>query len=376
MPRKHLTAQWFAPKLAEPTPFAFDVSTTLLALLASPMICSRERIIRRYDHEVKGKTIVKPLMGETGTAPQDAAVVRAGFDSWVGMAVASGICPKFGDIDPYAMACGAFDEAVRSLVSVGARLPLLGEAPSWSACDNFCVPDSVFHATNNPDGREKLGKLVRMTEALFDMSTFFDVPMTSGKDSMKNDFRADGVKISVPPTLLFTMVARMPDVRKAITSEFKAVGDVIFLVGATYDELGASEFYRLHGYLGANAPQVRPADAKRCYLGVMAAQAADLIVSSHDLSDGGLAVALAESCLGGDLGAVIDVSSVGAQLSLAAQLFLNRIHGCWSAFARRTPPRLTPCLARMPCALARLRPILRSASTHTARRCARFLSAR
>lgn len=321
VPRKHLTAQWFTPKLSEPPPFAFDLTATLLALLASPMICSREPIIRRYDHEVKGKTIVKPLMGETGTAPQDAAVVRAGFDSWVGVAVSSGICPKFGDIDPYAMACGAFDEAVRSLVSVGVRLPLLGESPSWSACDNFCVPDSVYHATNNPDGAEKLGKLVRMSEALYDMSTFFDVPMTSGKDSMKNDFRADGVKISVPPTLLFTMVARMPDVRRAITSEFKAVGDVIFLVGATLDELGASEFYRHFGHLGANVPQVRPADAKRCYLGIMAAQSSDLIVSSHDLSDGGLALALAEACLGGALGADIDVSAVGADLSLAAQLF-------------------------------------------------------
>ncbi len=318
VPRKHLVAEWSPPVVTEPDVVLGDLGEELLGLLGSSNIASRERVIRRFDHEVKGKSIVKSLMGERGIGPQGAAVLRASFDGFLGVGVASGICPKFGDLDPYEMAAGAFDEAVRSLISVGARLPLPGEAPSWSACDNFCVPDSVYHPETNPDGKTKLGQLVRMCEALYDMSTFFDVPMTSGKDSMKNDLRSGGVKISVPPTVLFTMVAKMPDVRVAVTSELKAAGDVVYLVGRTYDELGGSELLRLHGALGTQVPRVRKEDAKRVYHAMMAAHAEGLLASSHDCSDGGLGVALAECAIGSGLGATV---ALPAGLPPASALF-------------------------------------------------------
>ncbi|MBM4342957.1 MAG: phosphoribosylformylglycinamidine synthase [Deltaproteobacteria bacterium] len=333
VPTRHMEAVWDdRPALPNPA-ISLDTGAMLLRLLASANICSREAVVRLFDHEVKGKTVVKPLMGPTGLAPQDAAVVRAGFDGWHGLAVASGICPKFGDLDPYAMAAGAFDEAVRSLVSVGARLPVPGEAPSWSGCDNFCVPNSAFDPVANPDGRQKLGKLVRMCEALYDCAVFFDVPMTSGKDSMKNDFVSEGHKISVPPTVLFTLVARLPDVRRAVTSEWKAAGDVVYQVGATYDELGGAEWSRLccgseNALRGGPAdalrgavPQVRLADARRVYEKVMAAHAAGWLASSHDLSDGGLAVALAECAIGSGFGAQIDVCQLTNDASLPAVLF-------------------------------------------------------
>lgn len=319
VPRKHLIAQWMPVARREPELGPVDGTAALVRLLGSPNIASRERVIRQYDHEVKGKTVVKPLMGELGIAPQDAAVVRAHFGGWQGVAVASGLCPKFGDLDPYEMSAGAFDEAVRSLVSVGVPLPMPGERPSWSACDNFCVPDSVFHPELNPDGKKKLGQLVRMCEALYDMSVLFDVPMTSGKDSMKNDFRAGGQKISVPPTVLYTMVARMADVRRAITSEWKAAGDLIYLVGETHNELGGSELYSLYDQLGAHVPKVRAQDAKRRYLALGKAQQAGLVQSSHDCSDGGLAVCLAECCIGSGLGASIFLAADG--LSDLAWLF-------------------------------------------------------
>lgn len=325
VPTRQLRAEWTDP-LPSPNPdLPLAVAPMLLQLLASPNICSREAVVRLYDHEVKGKTIVKPLMGPSGLGPQDAAVVRAGFDGWHGLAVASGICPKFGDLDPYAMAAGAFDEAVRSLVSVGARLPVPGEAPSWSGCDNFCVPNSAFDAVANPDGAHKLGKLVRMCEALYDCAVFFDVPMTSGKDSMKNDFVSEGHKISVPPTVLFTLVARMPDVRRAVTSEWKAAGDVIYVVGATHDELGGSEWLRVCGgptFDGCGTvPQVRLDDALRVYSKMMAAHAAGLLASSHDLSDGGLLVALAECAIGSGLGAELDIYQLTNDMPRAAVLF-------------------------------------------------------
>jgi phosphoribosylformylglycinamidine synthase len=323
VPQKKMIAEWKKPDLKEPENLRVnDYNRVLSDLLSSLNIRSRENIIRRYDHEVKGKSIVKPLMGEQGKSPQDAAVMRIDHESYEGIAVSNGICPKYGDIDAYEMSAGAFDEAVRQIIAVGGELPNTRENDGifWSVNDNFSVPDSEYHPENNPDGKEKLAKLVQMNEALYDMATFFDIPMTSGKDSMKNDFKSEGVKISVPPTIVYSMVAKIKDIRHTITSDFKAKGDLIYQVGKTYDELGASEFYKLFGELGANVPKVRKAEAKDTYLKMMQANKEKLIESAHDISDGGMAVALAECLIGTDLGAEISVDNLG-DLSLQAKLF-------------------------------------------------------
>ncbi|MBH8568545.1 hypothetical protein KB206_06615 [Microvirga sp. STS02] len=322
VPRKVLEAEWTKPEGFEPTiPSSLDYTETLIKLLGSLNICSRESVIRQYDHEVKGRTIVKPLMGATGQAPQDAAVVRFNFESWEGVAVSNGILPRYGDLDAYDMSAGSFDEAVRQIIAVGGKLPNLtpGDGIFWSVNDNFCVPDSVYDPTGNPDGKQKLAKLVRMCEALRDATAAYCIPLTSGKDSMKNDFKADGVKISVPPTVLYSMTAKMEDVRRAITSDFKQADDVVYLLGETYDELGGSEFYALHGQLGANVPKVDFAKAKALYTLIGQANNQNLIQSCHDLSDGGLAVALAETTFGYGCGADVELPATG--LPLATQLF-------------------------------------------------------
>lgn len=330
VPRKQMEAVWEPPVVTEPSGVSARFpgsdgnprfNEPLLQLMGSLNICSREQVIRQYDHEVKGKTVIKPLMGPSGRAPQDAAVMRLDHHGWRGIAIANGICPRFGDIDAYHMSAGAFDEAVRQLVSVGARLPTPGEGGNnfWTVNDNFCVPDCDWHPESNPDGRYKLAQLVRMCRALFDMSCHFNIPMTSGKDSMKNDFRADGEKISVPPTILYSMVASVDDVRKTVTSDFKAAGDLIYLVGHTRNELGASEFYRLLGHLGANVPQVRPVEAETVYRAMMEAHGLGLLQSSHDISDGGLAVCLAECTFGLQCGA--EVQLPGDSLSAEGWLF-------------------------------------------------------
>lgn len=314
VPLKTMLAQYTPPIFDEPNlPKQLDYNQTLLQLLGSFNICSRENIIRQYDHEVKGKTIIKPLMGNKGKAPQDAAVVRMDFDNYEGIAISNGILPRYGDIDAYQMSAGAFDEAVRQIISVGGQLPNINENDGifWSVNDNFCVPDSDYHPETNPDGKQKLAKLVQMCEALYDMAVAFAIPLTSGKDSMKNDFKADGIKISVPPTILYSMAAKINDVRRTITSEFKAPNDLIYQLGETYNELGASEFYHLFNAIGNNVPKIRPQQAKDLYLLVMEANKNGWIQSSHDLSDGGLAVTLAECCFGSNLGANIDVSVLG-----------------------------------------------------------------
>jgi len=305
VPKKTMIAEWQKPPRIEPHISSItDYNQILLRLIGSLNICSRESIIRRYDHEVKGKSIIKPLMGATGVAPQDAAVMRLDFNSFAGIAISNGILPRYSDIDAYHASAGAFDEAVRQIIAVGGKLPdpTARENRFWSVNDNFCVPDSAYHEKSNPDGKYKLAQLVRMCEALFDMSTYFDIPMTSGKDSMKNDFVGDGVKISVPPTILYSMVAKIDDVRKTVTSDFKKQGDLVYLIGQTYPELGGSEFYKLYNEIGANVPVVRKEQAKRIYIKMMQAHEQQLIASCHDLSDGGLAVAVVESAFGGNLG--------------------------------------------------------------------------
>ncbi|MCB2376475.1 phosphoribosylformylglycinamidine synthase [Hymenobacter sp. BT635] len=321
VPRKVLEAEWSKPTVQEPAlPAKLDYTDVLSRLLGSLNICSRESVIRQYDHEVKGRTIIKPLMGATGQAPQDAAVVRFNFESWEGVAVSNGILPRFGDLDAYDMSAGAFDEAVRQIVAVGGKLPNLsyGDGNFWSVNDNFCVPDSVYDPIGNPDGKHKLAKLVRMCQALRDATAAYCIPLTSGKDSMKNDFKADGVKISVPPTVLYSMTAKIEDVRRTITSDFKQEGDVVYLLGETYDELGGSEFYQLFGELGANVPKVRFEAAKTLYTLMGQANDQGLIQSCHDLSDGGLAVALAEATFGYGFGATIELPQ---ELPVHVQLF-------------------------------------------------------
>ncbi len=324
VPRKYMVAEWAAPELSEPAlPEPEDHGAVLLQLLGADDICSRERVIRQYDHEVKGKTVIKPLMGAAGVAPQDAAVMRLGFDSYDGVAVSCGILPRYGDIDAYAMSAGAFDEGVRQIVAVGGQLPDPHDPNNrfWTVNDNFCVPDSAWHPEHNPDGKYKLAQLVRMAEALYDMSTYFGIPMTSGKDSMKNDFKMGGTKISVPPTILYSMVARIPDVRRCVTSQFQRAGDVICLLGETKDELGASQYYKLHGHLGANVPRVDMARAQQLYELLACAIQLGLVASCHDCSDGGLAVALAECCFGSGFGCEVEISVDPWGLSPTALLY-------------------------------------------------------
>ncbi|MCF7911658.1 MAG: phosphoribosylformylglycinamidine synthase [Candidatus Cloacimonetes bacterium] len=320
-PRKIMEAVWQKPELSEPEINIDDHNEILLRLMSDWNICSRESVIRQYDHEVKGKTVIKPLMGISGTSPQDAAVMRLDFESWKGIAVSCGISPKYGDIDAYQMSAGAFDEAIRQIISIGGQLPdpENSEMLFWSVNDNFCVPDSLYDPISNPDGKIKLAKLVQMNQALYDMATYYNIPMTSGKDSMKNDFKSGDIKISVPPTILYSMTALIPDIRKTVTSEFKVKGDLIYQIGDTYNELGASEFYKSMGYLGANVPKVNIEKAAAVYKKVMAANQQGLIASSHDISDGGLAVCISECLLGTGLGA--DIMLNNTELSTEALLY-------------------------------------------------------
>ncbi len=304
LPQMELFAKWEKPKIEEKIPKEpKDLGDMLKKVLSRLNVCSKEWVVRQYDHEVQAKTVIKPLCGAYLDGPSDAAVLRADFDSFLGVVVSHGICPKYGDIDTYHMSCCAFEEGVRNALCVGASLD------SLAGLDNFCWPDPI-QSEKNPDGHIKLAKLVRANMALYRMAKNLKIPLISGKDSMKNDYVSKDIKISIPPTLLFSFVGRIDDVRRAKTMDFKEPFDLIYLVGITFFELGCSEYFNEIGGVSKSVPKVREKLSKKILSSIDRVQKLGLLSSCHDLSDGGLGVALAESAFSGDLGAEIDLRKV------------------------------------------------------------------
>jgi phosphoribosylformylglycinamidine synthase len=266
-----------------------NLSDVLLGILASPNVCSKEWIIRQYDHEVQGGSVIKPLVGAHNDGPSDAAVVAPVLGSWQGLAVGCGLNPRYGDLDPYAMAAAAIDEAVRNVVAVGAdpaRIALL---------DNFCW--------GNTDRPEILGSLVLAAEACRDIALAFNMPFISGKDSLKNEYQAGGRHIVVPPTLLISALAQVPDVRRCVTMDLKEAGNRLYLIGVTKEEMAGSYFQLVTGQVGGVVPKVDPTQAPRTFHKLHAAIRRGLVRSCHDLSEGGLATAVAEMAFAGGIGA-------------------------------------------------------------------------
>ena len=310
VPQMQLSAVWERPAFAPEcecrlNPAPAEQGPLLHAMLGRLNICSKEYLIRQYDHEVKGGSVVKPLVGVKRDGPADAAVVRPLLGSQAGIVLSHGICPKFSDYDTYWMMANAIDEAVRNAVAVG------GDPDRMAGTDNFCWCDPV-QSEKTPDGQYKLAQLVRANQALAHFCLAYGVPCVSGKDSMKNDYFGGGVKISIPPTVLYSVLGVMDDVNRAVTSDFKRPGDKVYLLGDTLRELGGSEIADQLNTVGAHVPQVDALAAMDRYRALHGAINVGLVTACHDLSDGGLAVALAEMAVGGRLGARCDIAAVPA----------------------------------------------------------------
>lgn len=315
-PQLNLQAEWSQPEIRN-----IEVEAGgglewqrdfLLAMLARLNICSKESIIRQYDHEVKGGSVIKPLTGIMRDGPSDGAVLRPLLESDAGLVIAHGICPKFSDYDAYWMVANAVDEAIRNAVACGANPDTL------AGVDNFCWPDPI-KAPNNPDGDYKLAQLVRACEALRQYCLAFGIPCISGKDSMKNDYVDGQSRISIPPTLLFTALGVIDNVTQAQTTDFKKAGDYIYILGGTWRELGGSEAIAQLGLgLGGRVPRVEAGAALTRYRALNALMGQRTIAACHDCSDGGLAVTLAEMALGGRLGCVVDLEKVPAYENMTA----------------------------------------------------------
>lgn len=307
LPPMQLKATWTPPRHEEPL-FAepADLTASLLLLLARLNICSKEMVVRQYDHEVQGGSVVKPLTGLLNDGPSDAAVLRPVLSSMRGVVVSHGICPRYSDIDTYHMTACAIDEALRNFLCVG------GSLEGIAGLDNFCWCDPIA-SEKNPDGEYKLAQLVRANRALYDYCLAYMIPCISGKDSMKNDYVIGDLRIAIPPTLLFSIIGRIDDVRRAVTMDVKKAGDLIYVLGSTNNELGASEYFAMQGALGTSVPRVNAVEALELYRALSRAIEQGLIRSCHDCSDGGLGVALAESSFAGGLGMTIDLRTIPSQ---------------------------------------------------------------
>jgi phosphoribosylformylglycinamidine synthase len=268
-----------------------SLTENLCMALSHYNVASKESVIRIYDHEVQGTSVIKPLVGACSDGPSDAAVIRGRLDSKRGIAVANGINVRYGMIDPFWMAASCIDEAIRQIIAVGGSLERI------ALLDNFCW--------GNPDKPDRLGSLVRCAQGCYKAAVAFGTPFISGKDSLYNEYTHKGKTLAIPGTILISSIGIIDDIGKSVTMDFKKAGNSIYVIGTTYDELGGSIYLENSGQLGLHAPQVNFKVAVKTYKAVERATRAGLISSLHDCSEGGAAVALAEMAFAGGFGATV-----------------------------------------------------------------------
>jgi phosphoribosylformylglycinamidine synthase II len=280
-----------------------DLNTCLKKVISSLNIASKEWVIRQYDHEVRGNTVIKPLQGKLGLQTHgDATVIKPLEESWKGIAVTADVNPRFMERDPYWGAMSAVDEVCRNLVAVGA------------------VPDSLLDCLNfgNPEKPERMGEFYEACRGLGDIGRALDLPYVSGNVSFYNE----SVKTAVPPTPEIFGVGITYDIRTSVTSDFKVEENFVYLVGKqTEKELGGSEYYKYMKVEGGLVPKTDPVILQHCMKGLLACMKKKYVAACHDISEGGLVVCLAEMAIGGDIGATIDVSKIENDLRIDFKLF-------------------------------------------------------
>nr|AAU83705.1 phosphoribosylformylglycinamidine synthase II [uncultured archaeon GZfos33E1]QNO55897.1 phosphoribosylformylglycinamidine synthase subunit PurL [Methanosarcinales archaeon ANME-1 ERB7] len=281
-----------------------DYNGTLKQLLAAPNIASREGVIRQYDHEVRASTVIKPMQGIIGKETHgDAAVIKPLEESYMGLAITSDVNPSYCNINPFWGAASAIDEVCRNLTAVGA-VP-----QSFADCLNF----------GNPEKPDRMGDFYECCRGLGHMASSLGVPFVSGNVSLYNESAA--MNESIPPTPAILGIGVCEDIRECVTVDLKEVGNLLYLIGDTKKEFGGSEYYKLRGVEGGLVPRTDPKVLKRSMDALLDTMKAGLVASCHDISEGGLAVAVCEMSMGGDSGVYIDIGAVNPELRSDYKLF-------------------------------------------------------
>ncbi len=312
LPRPTKDAVYEKVPTPSPAPAVKDsYNDSLLKILAAPNVASKEWVIRQYDHEVQGGSVIKPLVGVDEDAPGDAAVVRPVLSSNKAVVISCGMNPKLGEFDSYQMALHSVDEAIRNAIAVGGNMDQL------ALLDNFCLGNC-----NKPD---RMGDLVQAAKACRDAALAYGTPFVSGKDSLNNEFQTDtGETIAIPPTLLVSAFSVIDDATKCVTADAKAAGNYLFVLGRTSGAMGGSHYLIVEGLQSGNdVPEVDLQTNLRVFKSLQAAIEASTVRSCHDLSEGGLAVAAAEMAFAGGLGVDLNADTLASDGSLGdvAKLF-------------------------------------------------------
>ena len=260
-----------------------DYNHILISLLSLPEICSKDWVIRQYDHQVRGATVVNPLQGKIGFSSHgDAAVIKPLRHSVGGLAITADVNPRWVQIDPYWGSASAVDEICRNLAAVGA------------------VPHSLADCLNfgNPEKPERLGDFVQVAKGLYYVASAMGISFVSGNVSFYNESHSG----AIPPTPTILGVGLAADIRQCVTSDFKQSGNSLYEIGTAEKEMGGSAYYAVRGVYGNQIPRVNPTQLKSRISTLLSAIQAGVIVGCHDISHGGLAVCLCEMALGGNLG--------------------------------------------------------------------------
>lgn len=289
------------PKLPEKG----EINNFFEEILKRLNITSFEFISTQYDHEVQATSILKPLQGK-GRVNAEAQAIRPVLNSPKALVLSQGITPYYSEIDSYQMAACSIDTAIRNAVAAG------GDPHYLALLDNFC-----WCSSNEP---QRLYQLKRAAQACFDLALIYETPFISGKDSMFNDFngfndKGEQVKISIPPTLLISSISVVANQTKLVSLDVKLPGDLVYILGETFEELGGSEYFAMLGSVGNRAPSVDPVKNLKMYQSLFKAIQEDLVASSLAVTRGGLSVALAKASLGGLLGLDISLKKLPGKVS-------------------------------------------------------------
>ncbi|MCK5215571.1 MAG: phosphoribosylformylglycinamidine synthase subunit PurL [Candidatus Omnitrophica bacterium] len=297
VPKITKKARWAFPTIKNPQiKCPINLNDKLLDVMSHYNVCSKEWVIRQYDHEVQGGSVIKPLSGKGCDGPSDASVIRPKLESDKGIAVSNGINILYGKIDPFWMAASCIDEAIRQIVAVG------GDLKQIALLDNFCW--------GNPDKADRLGGLVRCAQGCYKAATSYGTPFISGKDSLYNEYAEGKKSIAIPGTILISAMGIVNDVNKCVTMDLKKGGNLIYVIGQTHHELGGSIYFDTHGELGDGVPKVNFKKGLETFQAVSRVVKKGLAESAHDCSEGGIAAALAEMAFSGGLGVTASLKKV------------------------------------------------------------------
>lgn len=298
LPQRNMVGLTSLPVIQNRIPQAqTNYESIWLKIMASGNVASKESFVRMYDHNVQGTNALHPFSGTNFDGPNDGAIVKPIYGKPYGAVISHGINPAMTGIDPYWGSIWVFTEAISNFVSIG------GDIKDAALIDNFIWPF--------PD-EQSLADLDKSVDACVEMANLLKMPFISGKDSLSSTYRyPDGKVLKIPPVLLISVFGRIPNVKNTQSSDFKNSGSAIILVGIPdLENLGGTTYFDVNGSSSQKIPKPDKLTLKSTLDAVHTGIKSGQIMACHDISEGGIAAALAEMCFGGDIGAKVDLSTV------------------------------------------------------------------